>query len=234
MQAEHAQPGQVDRGGQQVEVGGDLGKAADPNAAAAVAAADQMGQLALDLGPGRAVVGGTDRVGLAGTGSRQFLLVGGDGDGAAGRRSGALAAKRAAGAGGTEAGLAVVAVVWIGVVDDRGGVLGGAGDGAGGKVDLELVFGEVSLGCDRGLDLDPRVDAGGVQAGQQRPGAIGAIAIDGGRRRWPTVPSRRGGDRYGGVPLTWSTSSASNGGAAAASPTLPAVAAVAMTSSLSG
>src|SRR5215207_11570347 len=58
VQAKDAQPGQVDRGGQQVEVGGDLGEAADPYPAAAVAAADQMGELALDLGPGGAVVGG--------------------------------------------------------------------------------------------------------------------------------------------------------------------------------
>ena len=36
MQAEHAQPGQVDRGGQQAEVGGDLGQAADPDPTAAV------------------------------------------------------------------------------------------------------------------------------------------------------------------------------------------------------
>jgi hypothetical protein len=74
VQAEHAQPGQVDRGGQQVEVGGDLGMAADPNPAAAVAAADQMGQLALDLGSGRAVVGGAVGVGLAGAGSGQLRL----------------------------------------------------------------------------------------------------------------------------------------------------------------
>jgi len=67
--------------------------------------------------------------------------------------------------------LAVVAVAWIGVVDDRGGALGGAGDRAQGKVELELVLGEVPFGCDRGLDLDLRVDPGGVQAGQQWPGA---------------------------------------------------------------
>src|SRR4029453_13054863 len=83
VQAKDAQPGQVDRGGQQVEVGADLGQAADPHPAAAVAAADQMGQLALDLGPGRAVVGGAIGVGLASTSSGQLRLVGGDGDGAA-------------------------------------------------------------------------------------------------------------------------------------------------------
>ena len=40
VQAEHTQPGQVDRGGQQGEVGGDPGKAPDPHTTAAVAAAD--------------------------------------------------------------------------------------------------------------------------------------------------------------------------------------------------
>jgi hypothetical protein len=42
--------GQVDSGGQQVEVSGGLDEAADPHPSAAVAAADQMGQLALHLG----------------------------------------------------------------------------------------------------------------------------------------------------------------------------------------
>src|SRR5215218_458106 len=110
---------------------------------------------------------------------------------------------RAAPTGRAEAGLAVVAVARIGVVHDRGGAPCGTGDAAGGKVELELVVGEVSLGRDRGLDLDPWVDAGGVQAGQQRPGAIGAIAVDGGRGRWRTVPGSRGCDRcrWGAVDL---------------------------------
>jgi hypothetical protein len=68
-----------------------------------------------------------------------------------------------------------------------------AGDRAQGKVELELVLGEVSFGCNRGLDLDPRVDPGGVQAGQQWPGAIGAITIDGGRGRWPATTGLRRG-----------------------------------------
>jgi hypothetical protein len=96
VQAEDAQPGQVDRRGQQVEVGGDLGKAADPDAAAAVVAADQVGKLALHLGSGRAVVDGAIGVSLAGADSGQIVLVGGDGDRAASRCAGALAAKRAA------------------------------------------------------------------------------------------------------------------------------------------
>jgi hypothetical protein len=41
----------------------------------------------------------------------------------------------------------VVAVAWIGVVEDRGGALCGAGDGAGAKVDPELVFGEMAFGA---------------------------------------------------------------------------------------
>src|SRR5215216_3088211 len=155
VQAEHAQPGQVDRGGQQAEIGGDPGQATHPHTTAAVAAADQVGQLSLHLGSGRAVVGGAHRVGLAGAGSGQLVLVGGDGDGAASLGAGALAAKRAGRTRRAEAGLAVVTVAWIGVVDDRGGALGGAGDRAQGEVDLELVLGEVPAGRDRGLDLDP-------------------------------------------------------------------------------
>jgi hypothetical protein len=195
-----------------------------------------MGELSLDLASGRAVVGGAVGVGLAGAGSGQLVLVGGDGDGAASRGAGALAgqwAAGAAGAGGAEAGLAVVAVARIGVVDDRRGVLGGAGDGAGGKIDLELVFGEVPAWCDRGLDLDEGVDAGGVQAGQQRPGAIGAVTVGG---SWG-AGGAASVDPVGGAgcsPSTWPASSASNCGAGAESPTLPAVAVVAITSWLSG
>jgi hypothetical protein len=72
-----------------------------------------MGELSLDLGPGRAVVGGAIGVGLAGAGSGQLVLVGDDGDGAASRCTGREAGSRA---GRAEAGLAVVAVAWIGVV----------------------------------------------------------------------------------------------------------------------
>ena len=228
MQAKDAQAGEVGRGGHEVEVGSDLGQAADPHAAAAVAAADQVGELALHLGPGRAVVGGTVGVGVAGAGLGQLVLVGGDRDGAAGLRAGALAAKRAALAGRAEAGLAVVAVARVRVVDDRGGAPRRAGDRALVKVDVELVLGEVPAGRDRSLDLDPWVDAGGRQAGQQRPGPVGAVAVDRGRGAWGSPPAA---DAAVGA---WATSSASNVGAAAASPRLPAVAVVAVTSSLSG
>jgi len=63
----------------------------------------------------------------------------------------------------------VVAVAWIGAVHDRDRAPCRAGHAAGGKVDPELVVGEVPLGRDRGLDLDPRVDAGGVQADSSGP-----------------------------------------------------------------
>ena len=97
-------------------------------------------------------------------------------------RAGALASKRAAGAGRAEAGLAVVAVCvdWgcrrIGAACCAGQVTTPA---ARSIWNWSLV--KCPLGCDRGLDLDPWVDAGGVQAGQQRPGAIGAVTIDRGR-----------------------------------------------------
>ena len=48
-QAEGGEAGQVDRGGQQLEVLGDPDQAAHPGAPAAVAAAQQVGELALDL-----------------------------------------------------------------------------------------------------------------------------------------------------------------------------------------
>jgi hypothetical protein len=197
VQTQHAQPGQVDRGGQQAEVGGDLDKAADPHPATAVAAADQMGQLALHLRSGRAVVGGAVGVGLAGTSSGQLGLIGGDGDGAASRCAGALAAKRAPHTRRAEAGLAVVAVARIGVVDDRDRPLRRASHRVDGKVDPELVLGEVPARRDRSLDLEAWVNAGGVQAGQQRPGAVGAIAVNGGRGPWQaSIGDRRCGGRW--------------------------------------
>jgi hypothetical protein len=41
------------------------------------------------------------------------------------------------------------------------------------------------------LDLDAWVDAGGRQAGQQWPGAIGAITVGGGQKRWRAGASIR-------------------------------------------
>src|SRR5258707_1043740 len=80
---EDGKPGEVDRGGQEREVCGDPGVAADAGAAAAVAAAHQVADLPLDLRPGGPVVGLPGRVGLAGAGGGQAGLVPADGDGAA-------------------------------------------------------------------------------------------------------------------------------------------------------
>ena len=54
---EDRQPREVDCGGEEREVGTDLEPAPDPCPSPAVAAADQVGELAFDLGPGRPVVG---------------------------------------------------------------------------------------------------------------------------------------------------------------------------------
>src|SRR4029453_12962267 len=58
-QPEHGQPGQVYRAGQQPEVGVDAGGAADPGSSSAVVTANEMAELAFDLGSGAAVVGHT-------------------------------------------------------------------------------------------------------------------------------------------------------------------------------
>ena len=103
-EAEHAEPGQVDRGGEQGEVGGDLDRAADAGASAAVVTPHQMPDLAFDLGSGGAVVGLPGGVGLCRAGTGELGLLGGDRDGAPGGRGGALRNERAAGAGGPERG----------------------------------------------------------------------------------------------------------------------------------
>ena len=77
---EHGQAGEVDRGGEEREVGVDLVGAADAGAASAVSAAHQVADLAFDLGAGGAVVGVPGGVGLAGAGVGEGLLVRADGD----------------------------------------------------------------------------------------------------------------------------------------------------------
>ena len=71
-QSERTEAGQVDRGGQQGEVGGDLGGAAHSGAAPAVAAAHQVTDLAFDLRAGGPVVGDPGGVGLGGAGTGQL------------------------------------------------------------------------------------------------------------------------------------------------------------------
>ena len=104
VQAEHGQPGEVDRCGEQPKVGVDAGGAADSGAAPAVAAAHQVGELAFDLGAGGAVVAHPGRVGLAGAGVGQGLLVRANRYRAPTGGGGALRAQRASGAGRREMG----------------------------------------------------------------------------------------------------------------------------------
>jgi hypothetical protein len=63
--AEHAEPGEIDRGGQQRVVSGDPGLATDLGTPAAVAPAHEMADLALDLGPGGLVIAVVGALGLA-------------------------------------------------------------------------------------------------------------------------------------------------------------------------
>ncbi len=74
-QSERTEAGQVDRGGEQGEVGGDLGGAAHSGAAPAVAAAHQVTDLAFHFRAGRPVVGDPGGIGLGGAGAGQFGLI---------------------------------------------------------------------------------------------------------------------------------------------------------------
>src|ERR1019366_4066475 len=88
------EPGEVDSGGEQGEVGGYLGSPADPGAAAAVAAAHQVAGLAFHLGPGCLVAGLPAGAGLGLPGGGQPGLVRADGDRAAAFGGGAPGGQR--------------------------------------------------------------------------------------------------------------------------------------------
>ena len=77
---EHGHPGDVDRAGEEPEVGVDPFGAADPGSSAAVFATHQVPELAFHLGAGRAVVGDPRGVGLPGAGVGQGLFVRADAD----------------------------------------------------------------------------------------------------------------------------------------------------------
>jgi hypothetical protein len=96
-EAEHGEAGEVDRGGEQGEAGGDLDQAADAGAAAAVTAAHQVGDLAFHLGPGSPVISFPGGVCLGLAGGGQPGLVRADADRAALPGSGALGGQRPAG-----------------------------------------------------------------------------------------------------------------------------------------
>jgi len=144
--AEGGQAGEVDRGSEEIEVGADALPSAHTSSAGAVAAAHQVSDLAFNLGAGGAVVGFPCRIGLLVAGGGQAGFVVSDGDAAAGFRGGAPGGQRAGGAGGAEVGPAGVPGVSGDPADGHGDLVG-AGDGAGGEVDGELVLGEWPAGA---------------------------------------------------------------------------------------
>jgi hypothetical protein len=77
-QPEGGQASQVDRGGQQLKVLGHAHQSPHAGTAATVAAAQQVRQLALDLGPGGPIVGQPGGITLTGTGAGQLALTGMD------------------------------------------------------------------------------------------------------------------------------------------------------------
>ena len=215
-QPEGGEAGQVDRGGQQLEVLGHPHQPPHAGAPAAVAAAQQVGELALDLGPGGPVVGQPGGIALAGTGGGQVGLVGMDGDDPAADAAGAGLAQRADAAGDAEPGPATAAAGRA----DRHGHPRRAGHRAGLEVDAELVLGEAAAGCGRELGLDHRREPVLVQPGQVGAGAIGAVAVD---HRLGGLARPRPGAR-----------SPSSVGATAASPLVAALTSAAQMTSVSG
>jgi hypothetical protein len=135
-QPEGGQAGQVGRGSQELPVLGHPHQPADPGAAAAMAAAQQVGELALHLGPGRPVVGPPCGIALAGTGRSQLGLARTDRDHSTPNAGGAGIAQRADTARGAEPGPPTTATGW----DDRHLNPGRAGDRLGLEVDAELVL----------------------------------------------------------------------------------------------
>src|ERR1019366_1889218 len=191
---EHAEAGQVDRGGEEGEVGGDLDQPTDAGAAAAVAAAHQVADLAFDLGPGGPVAGLPRRVLLAGAGGGEAGLVRADGDRAAFSGGGALGCQRAGPACCAEPGCPGVPP---GSGPDGHGDAGRAGDGLAVEVDGEAVLGEAAFHRGRRLAFDAVIEAGVVQPPDELTGAVGGIAVDrrlatasGGGRGLPAVPVR--------------------------------------------
>ena len=79
-QSERGESGEVDRAGEQLEVGVDLRLAAHARASSAVLAAHEVADLALDLGARGLVVGLPGGVGLAFAGARECGLVRSDAD----------------------------------------------------------------------------------------------------------------------------------------------------------
>jgi len=112
-----------------------------------VTAAQQVGELALHLGPGRPVVGPPCGIALAGAGRGELGLARTDGDHSTPNAGGAGIAQRADAARGAEPGPPTTATGW----DDRHLNPGRAGDRLGLEVNAELVFDEPAAGRGRKL-----------------------------------------------------------------------------------
>ena len=140
-ESEHAEPGQVHRGGQQGKVGGDLQPSPDSGSPTSVSAAHQVPDLALHLGSGGPVLGPPGRVGLGGAGPDQLGLAATDREPPPGRRGGALGGQRATPAGGRERRGTAAGLDG----PDRRGEAGGAGHGARGGLDPVTVPAAVSI-----------------------------------------------------------------------------------------
>ena len=92
---ERGETGEIDRGGEEIEVGVHLRAAAYTGASAAVPASHQMADLPLDLRAGGLVVGVPRRICLALASAGELLLVRAETDRLPGRCGGALREQRA-------------------------------------------------------------------------------------------------------------------------------------------
>src|SRR6266508_5210006 len=164
-------------GGEKVEIGVDFAGATDACSSPAVLASHHVTELALDLGAGGPVVRRPLGVLLLGAGIGEALLIAADSDGAAPLGVGALGAERAGAAGVGEVGDAVS----VATPPDPHGHLVGAGDGAIVEVDGEAVLGEEPAGGGGRLGLASRVDVVCGQPAEELAGAVGGVAIHGGR-----------------------------------------------------
>ena len=197
------------------------------------AAANEVADLAFDLGAGRAVVGLPVGVALPAARGGQVPLVAGDLDGAPAGGVGALRPQRAIGAGGAERGLAVA----VAVAADADGGPGGAGDGVVVEVDVEGVLGEPSAAPGRRLGLAARVDAGISQVAEELARAVRGASpyTTGPPPPSPPPPSPPSASSPRSPPPSPpSVRSSMRSAATLASPALPAVTWVSVMISLSG
>jgi hypothetical protein len=91
--SEYGKAGHVGGGGEEVEVGVDLGGASYSGSSTSVPSAHEVSEFAFDLGTGAPIVGEPVRIGLLLAGLGQGLFVGVDSDGASPGRFGALGAR---------------------------------------------------------------------------------------------------------------------------------------------